>query len=57
MKAKLIIFSVNRLMNQEKKKIGQRHSNKLQRLLDMKTVAEKLETTRTRPLLICQDWN
>ena len=44
MKAKLIIFSVNRLMNQEKKKIGQRHSNKLQRLLDMKSVAEKLET-------------
>ena len=31
-------------MNQEKKKIGQRHSNKLQRLLDMTSVAEKLET-------------
>ena len=44
MKAKLIIFSVNRLTNQEKKKIGHSHSNKLHRLLDMKSVAEKLET-------------
>ena len=38
-------------MNLEKKKIGQRHSNKLQRLLDMESVAEKLETNRNETIL------
>ena len=45
MKARLIVLSVNRLLSGERKKattVTTRHSQKLQRLLDMKT--EKLET-------------
>ena len=43
MKAKLIIFSTNRLLYREKNKISQRHAKKFQRLMDMKTAADKLE--------------
>ena len=44
MKATLIVLSVNRLLSGERKKTTTRHSQKLQRLLDMKTASEKLET-------------
>ena len=44
MKATLIVLSVNRLLSGERKKTTTRHSKKLQRLLDMKTASEKLET-------------
>ena len=44
MKARLIVLSVNRLLSGERKKTTARHSQKLQRLLDMKTASEKLET-------------
>ena len=44
MKVRLIVFSVNRLLAGERKKTTTRHSHKLQRLLDMKTASERLET-------------
>ena len=44
MKAQLIVFSVNRLLRSEKTQVKRRHAKKLEALLDMKTVAEKLES-------------
>ena len=41
MKARLIVFSVNRLLAGERKKTTTRHAHKL---LDMKTASERLET-------------
>ena len=51
MKARLIVFSVNRLLAGERKKTTTPHSHKLQRLLDMKTASERLEQTLTKLLL------
>ena len=44
MKAKLIIFSINRLLDREKSKVDERHKKKFTRLLNMKRAADKLET-------------
>ena len=52
MKAQLIVFSVNRFLRSEQTKVKRRHAKKLEALLHMKTIAEKLEESNSNEVIV-----